>query len=85
MYVDTVKRMPFNTEDPTRQVKFDVIVNRKDRYQATLEYSSIKSARLILNQSGKEVFRSEDINPIGYDEDHAEEGDLYIPPEDRWY
>lgn len=80
IYVDTIKQQPFDRDssDPTRRVLFDVLINRKDKFQATVEYVSIRSAELILRSDGKEVFRSGVIDPqrLGEEDEHSGEDEL---------
>lgn len=74
IFVDTIKREPYDPNvDEYRRVVFDVIVNRSETYQAAIEYNSIRSARLVLVNSGSEIYRSAMIDPLEYD--HHDDGD----------
>lgn len=85
IFVNTIKRTPYDREspDPTRSLTFDVKINRKDVYNATLQYISIRGAQLILHQNGAEIYRSTMIDPDAYTDDGEEHGDFYLAPEDR--
>lgn len=85
IFVNTIKRTPYDRDsaDPTRSITFDVKINRKDTYNATLQYISIRSAQLILHQNGTEIYRSTMIDPDNYTDDGEEHGDFYLPPEER--
>lgn len=69
IFVDTINRESFDSDSPNRvrRVSFDVLINRKDTYQATLEYTNITSVELILRDNNKEIFRSDIIDPLEYD------------------
>lgn len=83
IYVNTIEQVPFDRDssDPTRRVVFDVIINRKDKFQATVEYTSIRSAELVLRSNGMEAFRSGVIDPQRLAEEDEHSGEEVLQPE----
>lgn len=80
--IKTIKRQAINLDsnEPSR-VSFDVVINRKERFQATIEYTSIRSANLILNFDAKEVFKSGVIDPERLGEEDEHPGEEVLQPE----
>jgi hypothetical protein len=82
IFVDTIQRVPFDNQSSNeREVTFKVRINRSEEFDATILYSSIRSAQLVLEDQGREVFKSEMINPNEYR--NQPEGDLYLEPQYR--
>lgn len=60
--VDSIKYGSFDQQTATRNIDFDVQINRKDYYQASVYYNSIKSAKIILKKDNKVIYQSDYID-----------------------
>lgn len=68
LQVATISAGAYNEDSGERILTFDLQVNRKDMYQATMVYKGLRSAKLSLAKDGTEKYASDYIDPTAYEE-----------------
>lgn len=58
IYKDSVSRVSFDPADEIRSVLFDISINRGERYSVTMQYTTLRNAKIIIYEGKNKIFES---------------------------